>query len=215
MGWIARTYLVVGPIVAVTAAAYSYGAAREVGDVLSLQQAPRSCPSVIAPAIKPPPAVPAAPALPEQSGPAPEFALPWPPSVLAGTRPTTHDPQALLQRARRLVDLDQGVVLMEVTVPRAVVAHERSDLASFTANVVPVARDGWPAGVELARVPHGSLMAFIGLRQGDVVTSVNAYPPTDPRWLDDLQTTTTTNARALIEFVRDRRRVLYYVTWKE
>jgi len=87
----------------------------------------------------------------------PRAAMPPPPPVLAPPAPYT----------TRVVDV------------------RRADLDAMasvagSARVVPTLTDGVPAGIKLYAIRPGSLLATIGLENGDTVRAINDVPVTSP-----------------------------------
>ncbi len=179
--------------------------ASPVGCALPGQSTPSSVPAAY-PYPSPPPDT-----LATTQAEAPAVSLPWPPSLIAAMLPESHDPIVLLQRSRALIAAGHDLTLSQVTVPGAAVVKEGAELGSFRARVVPVAARDRVGGVQLLWVPPDSLLERLGLEQGDVVTSVNGFPPTEPQWLDALS---VTQARVLVEVVRGKHRIALYVSWK-
>ncbi|MGH7856733.1 MAG: type II secretion system protein N, partial [Candidatus Binatia bacterium] len=73
----------------------------------------------------------------------------------------------------------------------------------------PVLRDGRPAGVRLSVIPRGSLFDEIGLRPGDVVTSVNGKQVREPLAMVSMFRTLKRTADLAIDVLRNsEKRVL-------
>ena len=192
----------------VTAGLSAVGAVAVVSMTLALLEMP-SRPGIAAP---PPPA---SPMPPRARALAPSRAVPYDlprlaESMLALTEPATHDPAVLLVRARELERAGLPLRVMEVVLP----PWETPNVTPFQIHAVPITTSGRASeGMEIATVPRFSLLARAGLQQGDVVVSVNGYAAAGTSWSDHVFANADRGGLAVVELVRDGRRIALAVAW--
>jgi hypothetical protein len=136
------------------------------------------------------------------------FDLP-PVNLLVTTEPETHDPGVLAARALRMKAAGIPLNITVVGLPRDAISNG----LGFNVKTWPIARtvNGKADGVELATIPRSSLLERAGLRQGDVVLSVNGYPAADPVWIDHVRA--DPGSTTVVELLRDKQREVLVLQW--
>jgi sulfur carrier protein ThiS len=193
----------------VTAGLSAVGAVAVVSMTLSMLESTGRV--VVAPPPPPRPTSAALPARMHASTRAVAFELPSVEnSMLALTEPATHDPAVLLVRARELERAGLPLRVMDVVLP----PWETPTLTPFQVHAVPITTNGRGSdGIEIATVPKFSLLARAGFVQGDVVVSVNGYAAAGTAWADHVFVNADRGGLALVELVRDGRRIALAVAW--
>jgi hypothetical protein len=136
---------------------------------------------------------------------------PLPAGILALTEPVTHDPAVLLSRAGELERSGLPIRITHVRLP----PWETPKVAPFQVHATPVSFGGGrtPDAIEIGAVPKFSFFARAGFQQGDVVLTIDGYPAVGTAWTDHVLTDSERGGRAVVELVRDRRRLVLDLTW--
>ncbi len=130
--------------------------------------------------------------------------------MLAVTEPISHDPAVLRARARDLERAGLPVHLIDVKLP----PWETPKIDPFQIHATPVSHGGRDIdGIEIGAVPRFSLLARAGFQQGDVVLSIDGYPAAGTAWTDHVFWNAERGGLAVVELVRDGRRVVLSLTW--
>lgn len=129
------------------------------------------------------------------------------PRLLAGLGPETRDPRALLARASRLAAAGFDVVVTRAVLPVGLAASAEPP------TITPVRLNGGVAGVCLEGT--GILTAEAGLLRGDVITSINGVPIVRPDLALEAYASARLEGMAVIELLRDERRVIVGVLFPE
>ena len=140
------------------------------------------------------------------------FHLPAPGAgLLETTEPQTHDPWALFSRARALESAGLPLHVSEVDLP----AISLSDAAPLQVHATPVTTGAGSSGVELATIPTGSLLARAGMKQGDVVLSINGYSAARSEWMDHVWNAGARErgGHVVVELVRRGQREVVSIRW--
>jgi hypothetical protein len=131
--------------------------------------------------------------------------LPWPPHLLSTSGPPTHDPEALLERARRLARAGVDLPVVEVVLPTPEVPVRNFMIQPFSYR---------GAGVIGVRLVHWAPEADTrGLEAGDVITAVDGWPVDreSDEWARPFLAQAGT---AVIELYRGRRRLVLALRWQ-
>jgi type II secretory pathway component PulC len=91
--------------------------------------------------------------------------------------PGEHDPSRLVALARRLQRSGVDLTITTVTLSDATIRGDAIARAATPVSfrMTPVQRNGAPYGLRVTAVTNDSLFASFGLRDGDVITSMNGY----------------------------------------
>ena len=134
------------------------------------------------------------------------------PSLLAALIPETHDPLVLLSRARKL--REAGVDMQLVHTELSASAAAAGVFGFPSARIVPLTIDGQNVAFRLAGLQKASAATRAGLENGDVVLSVNGFALDTPEHALTGYQLAQLRKGAVIELLRDGRRLVLDVSWR-
>ncbi|UQA62756.1 PDZ domain-containing protein [Polyangium aurulentum] len=138
--------------------------------------------------------------------------LPSTPSILAGLRPETHDPDELLARAHKLREAGMDILMLRAELSRSLLDDGFVDLRT---RVTPVKKDDKTVGMRLSKLRQDSLAVLAGIQNGDIITSINGHEMATPEQaLASYQGASHARA-AVVELLRNERRVIIAIRWPE
>lgn len=131
-----------------------------------------------------------------------------PDAALATLGPETHAVDELWRRAEQLAAAGSGVVLLRTEIPGA------SGSLPIDGVGTSRLRPEQGAGVRVFGLAPRSTPVLAGLENGDLITAVNGYPMRAPEAALQAYPEVQRAHAAVLELVRDHRRIVLRVGWK-